>query len=418
MAAFTTLPRSKRTYKPGSKGAIRQTRAAIRRAKRQANAQRSAGETGAMGYKATGGAPKTRFVAGAPTPIVVVTNPQNPQQGRIVAVGKRGGVYGRGGSPKGRWTDMETIKKITGNVLPVGLSIVAAGAGIQMLRSSKIGGELARRAPGGMNTVVFGAGAVTAYLAYRYRSFIIFMAGLGVGAYALMRWGTKESKFSLTMGDEDGDGIIDQDAIPPNPDQETAPAPSPVVTNPSPAPTPAPRTPPAFPNEAQAKAVAFNNEGLALFKQGAFGAASDKFLAAKNTLDDPAFGFNFARAKHKLAEFQVDRGNNIDARRNADAARLQYEIFISKVQEGRTSFVPGVDRAKLGDMANQARGFVQNIRDFLAATAGADQPREANLRVVQGVADDAAGMAGSDGYSELDDSGYPVNGMSGSVYVG
>lgn len=383
----------------------------------------TAGQTGAMGFQKYQGGTKPRFKEGSPTPIIVVQNPANPQQGRVVAVGKKGGVYGRGGSNKTRWTDMEAIKKISGNLLPAAVATIAAGAGIQYLKNTDMAIKASAKIPGGMNTVVFGAGALTAYAAYKYRNFLIFMAGLGIGAYALVKLGTKEAKLSMTGEEEYDQGtVIDQGG-----QSATAQAPKPDAASTFDARVQkAPAAKSETVEEAGARLI---SEGNALFAKGDYGAAQLKYIASRRANEDPLPIYNLGRALHKQAE-DLANTDIAKARQIAQAAKAQYLAYITERSLGHGSDY--MNKAGLDALFAKANGFVGDIDEYLTMddeTAAAPSAVSPSFEggVFGADADAAGSVRGADadaagsvrgGEEELDEDGYPVAGMSGSIYVG
>ncbi len=382
--------------------------AAAKRAKRHARlvklhgpsyGKRTAAATGGMGYQRFGGGtkppPKTAVN------VVVIRDPQRPEtHGRVVRIGKRGGAYGQGGNPSSRWGELGTMKGII-SALP---AAALATAGAAMIVPNMLAGNatyiaLRKKTPGGGNGLAFIGGAATAWIAYKYRSLIFFLTGMGVAAYALIKFSDKESK--LDAGDEDDQLDADSTAqLPPAPD---APLPvdrpqgkQPVSKQNAPAPdtrpsadqlTPAQKTSADISRLANKQFDAGNWEASAILSQSAI----DKF-------NDPLYWYNMARARHKLAESLFD----VSQTRSAEEAQKALDAYSTFIETPAANSVMASKETILG-LKQQAKKSWQTIHDFIEAQKKGGAESEAFNLGINGTRISVAGDEDEDDVSGDDD---------------
>jgi len=336
------MAKRRKMYGPGTKGGARRARAAQRRARREANAKLTSRATGRMGYAKYSGGTKDR----SNLPAVVVVNPSNPQQGRIVRVGKRGGTYGQGGSNKSRWGDLSTMTGIV-KALP-GAAIVtsAAAIGAVMLKSNSTVQALAKKTPGGNNGLAFIGGAATMYVAYRSRSLLFFLSALGLASHALIKFGNKEAKLS-EYGSEESPESLTASANAQLPETPTAEVPTPSKLE---------------------KASAAFDEADSAFASGDFKKAIGKYEEALGLTNDPIIFFSLGQCYRKIAQ-SFDDKSNANAKKAAKNAMFYYTQFINNAKPNDV-----VDSATLSTYKGRAAQFIDSLKGlFFGGSDNADQ---------------------------------------------
>lgn len=371
---------------------------------------RSTGTAGAARYRQLGFQPKERS-----GPAVIVVNPGNPQQGRIVKVGKRGGAYGQGGSAKSRWGDLKTLT----SALPAAMvAVPVLGAGFVALKNSEFGRNISKKLPGGSTTLGFIAGGTTAYLAYRYKSLIAFLAGLGLAAWAVLKFSTGESKLSEYGDDEFEPDTTDPSTARP---KEGGAATSPRQRQPK---TRADEVPAAVTQSVESKAKEYLKAGHAAFERKDYQTAVKEYGRGFKVMPDPVFIYNAGRAYHKDAEQFVDSKPAV-ARDFAQNADMEYLAFLDYIErQGKSSKLVGL--SQLEKLIDNAKKFHSDITLFLdlPEQAPRDDRRPADEGHEGGVAMrgvvDMANIGDLDG-GDYDRSGYP-DGLQGDAdpyyYIG
>lgn len=346
------MAKRRKMYGPGTKGGARRARAAQRRAMREANAKMTSRATGRMGYAKYRGGTKDR----SNLPAVVVVNPSNPQQGRIVRVGRRGGTYGQGGSNKSRWGDLSTMTGIVKALPGVAIVTSAAAMGAIMIKNNPTVVSLAKKTPGGNNGLAFIAGGVTMYAAYRYRSLLFFLSGLGLAAYAMIKFGNKEAKLS-----EYGDGETETNA-----EQLQAQASAQLPE------TPTPEVP--TPSKLEKASAAFD-EADSAFASGDFKKAIGKYEEALGLTNDAIIFFSLGQCYRKIAQ-SFDDKSNVNAKKAAKNAMFYYTQFINNAKPNDV-----VDAATLATYKGRAAQFRDSLKGLFFG--GSDNADEMPVRGVQ-----------------------------------
>src|SRR3990172_8796581 len=89
--------------------AAKARRAASAKAIKKAGSPAYYGAMGRARAKEYGG---TKAPPKGATNVFIMQKPDDPEMGRVVRVGKRGGAYGQGGSPRTRWSKMSELGTI------------------------------------------------------------------------------------------------------------------------------------------------------------------------------------------------------------------------------------------------------------------------------------------------------------------
>lgn len=312
-----------------------------------------------------------------------------PSMVRVVHVGPGGGLrpvaaYNPKKTPGAkRFSDMDAAKKIIAALPGVAISLGAASMGAKYLASNATVQDIKSKLPGGGNTLALLVGGGIGWIAYKYKSLIGVLTGLGVAAYALIKLGNREA--NLLPG---GGAPMTIDAEDSGTDDKMLPAdagPGAAATQPS-------KTEPGDEDFA---------EGIAALKVERWDEAIQNLQRAYMRSKNGNILYYLAKGLHGKALDEKARGQGLAAAADAKSAISMYRKFI---EEGHVS--KAVTQEMLDRGIADAKAQIEKIRSdpWLGGKAGTvagteyvgGTSLEVGAEVLAGEDDEDEGVEGED----------------------
>lgn len=286
--------------------------------------------------------------------------------------GKRGGMVS---SASKRSISANTIAAaIPGTALMLtGLAVAS-----RMLDQSPMIRDLKKKTPGGGNTLALGVGVALGYLGYKYRYLAILLSGLGLAAYALIKFGTKEAKFTY----EEGYGT--SESTTPSAESTTPSAPS----------------EPVLPSKVEAANNAFE-AGDSFYKAGDYKSAIKKYEEALSLTNNKIIYFSLGQCYRKLAEAQGPGASAgpTPGQKLAKTAIFYFDLFMLNAEPSAE-----VDAATLAKYKQFAKELKQELSaKFFSSSRPEDQSSVTGVTLdVSGDDDDDDDVEGDDDEDDVE----------------
>lgn len=293
-----------------------------------------------------GGKPMRR----APTPRaspfgqVIVVRDQPTKRGtvryrRTYQPGPAGGLRPVGRYTKiGRGTKKSPLVSVAEAVPGAALVLAGAAAVGKMVENHPLVTEASKKVPGGQATLILGTGLVGGWLAYKYRSLIAFLAALGLGAMAIIKF-TRQGAKAIESGEfSDEDDSEDEGAeegaeeLPVLPEEKKG-------GGKKKKPTVQPAKPAPLPEDVRG----IIESGDKAMSEGRFDDASFLYKEALEKSGDKRIFLKFGKAQAARAMAHFAGGQKTLAKTHATVAKASFGRFLAEATPTKTESAEAVD---------------------------------------------------------------------------